>query len=129
MSDIDKVVTRTRRLEALLKNQYHAEGKGLHQLITSCEGRLPHDVVGKLRFIATVRNKLLHEDGYKLENRRDFLATCDLCETALTPRSSQFIWRIAILLMMLFTLAAMGFHYIHLDEYWDVWGMISSKFK
>lgn len=116
MSDIEKVVIRTRRIEKLLRTQYHADGKGLHQLITSCEERLPHDVIGKLRYIATIRNKVVHEDGYKLDSRKDFLSTCDECEKELTPRSSRFIWRAAITLMALSTLAALLFYYAH----WDV---------
>ncbi len=64
----------------LLRTQYHAEGKGLHQLISSCEERLPHDVIAKLRFIATVRNKVVHEDNYKLDDRKGFMAACDDCE-------------------------------------------------
>lgn len=116
MSDIDRVVTRTRRIEHLLRQQYHANGKGLHQLITSCEERLPHDVVSKLRYIATIRNKIVHEHDYKLENRREFLSVCDLCEKELTPRSGRFIWRVAIALMLLMTLGALFFYYAH----WDV---------
>ena len=88
MSDIEKVVTRTRRLEKLLRTQYHADGKGMHQLITSCEERLPHDVIDKLRYIATIRNKVVHEEDFKLDSRRDFLTVCDECEKELTPRSS-----------------------------------------
>ncbi|EGQ8507783.1 DUF4145 domain-containing protein [Vibrio parahaemolyticus] len=116
MSDIEKVVMRTRTIEKLLRTQYHAEGKGLHQLISSCEERLPHDVIAKLRFIATVRNKVVHEDNYKLDDRKGFMAACDDCEKELTPRSSRFIWRTAILLMALITLAALGFYYMH----WDI---------
>ncbi|MDN3608780.1 DUF4145 domain-containing protein [Vibrio ostreicida] len=116
MSDIEQVVTRTRQIEKLLRTQYHAEGKGLHQLITSSEERLPHDVIGKLRYIATIRNKIVHEEDYKLENRNDFLAACDACEKELTPRSSRFIWRAAIALMTLITLAALIFYYAHWDE-------------
>ncbi|ASU21242.1 DUF4145 domain-containing protein [Vibrio qinghaiensis] len=113
MSEIEKVVLRTRRLESLLREQYHAEGKGLHQLVTSCEERLPHDVVGKLRFIATIRNKVVHEDNYQLEDRKAFLCVCDECEKELTPRSGRFIWRVAISLMTLITLAALLFYYLH----------------
>ncbi|ELA8262930.1 DUF4145 domain-containing protein [Vibrio alginolyticus] len=116
MSDIEKVVMRTRTIEKLLRTQYHAEGKGLHQLINSCEERLPHDVIAKLRLIATVRNKVVHEDDYKLDDRKGFMAACDACEKELTPRSSRFIWRTAILLMTLITLAALGFYYMH----WDI---------
>ncbi|BAC92869.1 conserved hypothetical protein [Vibrio vulnificus YJ016] len=122
MSEIEQVVTRTRRLETLLRTQYHAEGKGLHQLVTSCEERLPHDVIGKLRFIATVRNKVVHEDNYQLDDKQRFLAACDECEKELTPRSGRFIWRVAILLMLSMTLGAMAFYYAN----WDV---LSQHFK
>ncbi|MDV6254063.1 DUF4145 domain-containing protein [Vibrio sp. EA2] len=116
MSDIEKVVIRTRTIEKLLRTQYHAEGKGLHQLINSCEERLPHDVIAKLRYIATVRNKIVHEEDFQLDDRKHFLSVCDDCEKELTPRSSRFIWRAAILLMVLITLAALGFYYMH----WDI---------
>lgn len=122
MSDIEQVVVRTRRIEKLLRIQYHAEGKGLHQLITSCEERLPHDVIRKLRFIATIRNKVVHEDDYKLENRKEFFSVCDDCEKELTPRSSRFIWRVAIALMVLMTTAALFFYYAH-------WDILSSHFE
>lgn len=116
MSDIEKVVTRTRRIEKLLRTQYHADGKGLHQLISSCEERLPRDVVKKLRYIATMRNKVVHEDDFKLESRRKFVDVCNQCEKELTPRSARFIWRIAIGLMALMTLGALLVYYAH----WDI---------
>lgn len=116
MSDIEKVVVRTRQIEKLLRVQYHAKGKGLHQLITSCEERLPHDVIGKLRFIATIRNKIVHEEDYKLEDRKQFLVVCDECEKELTPRAARFIWRLAFSLMLLITMAALGFYYAHWDK-------------
>ncbi|MGD8174034.1 DUF4145 domain-containing protein [Vibrio sp. TRT 21S02] len=116
MSDMEKVVARTRKIERLLREQYHAEGTGLHQLITSCEERLPHDVIEKLRYIATVRNKAAHEEEFALDDSQAFLSVCDECEKELTPRSGRFIWRAAIMLMMLITLAAILFYYAH----WDV---------
>ncbi|MCQ6497860.1 DUF4145 domain-containing protein, partial [Vibrio parahaemolyticus] len=99
--DIEKVVMRTRTNEKLLRTQYHAEGKGLHQLISSCEERLPHDVIAKLRFIATVRNKVVHDVYYKLDDRKVFLAACVDCDYELTTRSYRFFWRTAFLLMAL----------------------------
>lgn len=114
MSEIEQVVLRTRKLETLLREQYHAEGKGLHQLITSCEERLPHDVIKKLRYVATIRNKVVHEDDYRLDDRKAFLAVCQECEDELTPRSGKFVWRIAFMLMM--TLGALFFYYWHWEE-------------
>ncbi|ELJ8713140.1 DUF4145 domain-containing protein [Vibrio cholerae] len=116
MSEIEQVVLRTRKLETLLREQYHAEGKGLHQLITSCEERLPHDVIKKLRYVATIRNKVVHEDDYRLDDRKAFFAVCQECEDELTPRSGMFVWRIAFMLMMLMTLGALFFYYWHWEE-------------
>lgn len=116
MSEIEQVVVRTRRLETLLRQQYHAQGKGLHQLISSCEERLPHDIIAKLRYVATIRNKIVHEDHYHLEDRKAFWNVCQECEKVLTPRSGRFIWRAALTLVALMTLVAMVFYYIHWDE-------------
>jgi len=55
-----------------------------------------------MRYIATIRNKVVHEYDYKLDSRRKFLTVCDECEN--------------ISLMTLITLAAMLFYYAH----WDV---------
>ncbi|MGR5094854.1 DUF4145 domain-containing protein [Vibrio maritimus] len=116
MSDIERVVLRTRRLEKLLRQQYRADGKGLHQLVTSCEERLPHDVISKLRYIATIRNKIVHEEDFELDDKSGFLRACDECEQELTPRSSRFIWRTAMWLMAVITLLAMGFYYVHWEK-------------
>ncbi|MCJ2378730.1 DUF4145 domain-containing protein [Vibrio sp. ZSDZ34] len=116
MADIDRVVRRSRRIEQLLREQYRANGKGLHQLISSCEERLPHDVIAKLRYVATIRNKVVHEDDFELDDQQDFLQVCDECEEELTPRSNRFIWRAAFWLMALITLLALGFYYIHWEK-------------
>ncbi len=116
MSDIEEVVKRTRRIEKLLRIQYHADGKGLHQLITSCEERLPHDVINKLRYVATIRNKVVHEEDFQLDDRQSFNSVCNECEQELTPRANRFIWRAAIALMTLFTLAALGFYMANWEQ-------------
>lgn len=84
MSDIDLAVTRAKRLERLLEQKLGATGKGLHQKANSVEARLPAELVRKLRLVATVRNKLVHEDDYKrIEDRRGFLRACDEAERGL----------------------------------------------
>lgn len=115
MSDIETIVVRTRKLEQLLKEQYHAQGQGMHQLISSCEERLPHNVVPQLRYIATIRNKAVHEDSFELEDKIGFLQVYKECMLKLTPRSNRFIWRIALLLMTIMTAASLLFYYINWD--------------
>ncbi|MGF1764078.1 DUF4145 domain-containing protein [Aliivibrio kagoshimensis] len=116
MSDIEFVIVRSRRLETLLKEHYHADGKGLHELISSCEERLPHDVIKKLRFIATIRNKMVHEDEYRLDDKTRFKTVFEECEAELVPRSSRFIWRVAIATVAIVTGLALWFYHWHWDE-------------
>lgn len=50
-----------RQLESALEAS-GATGKGLHEKVGSIENKLPEALVTKLRFIASVRNKIVHED-------------------------------------------------------------------
>lgn len=51
-----------RRLESAL-GALGATGKGLHEKTSSVSAKLPAALVEKLRFIASVRNKIAHEDA------------------------------------------------------------------
>ena len=74
MSDIDLAVTHCKRLESLLEQKLGAEGKGLHEKVSSVENRLPRELIRKLRLVATVRNKIVHETDYKnIDDRKKFL--------------------------------------------------------
>lgn len=79
MSFLEDVLQRTKRLERVLSEKYGAEGKGLHEKTTSVERQLEARTVKQLRFIASVRNKLMHEDGYvyNYSDEDKFLAACD----------------------------------------------------
>jgi hypothetical protein len=77
MSDIELVIERCKALESLLEHKLGAEGRGMHEKVSSVENRLPPDLVKKLRFIGTIRNKVVHEAGYSLQNRDEFIKACD----------------------------------------------------
>jgi hypothetical protein len=82
MSDIDLAVTRSQRLEQLLERDFGATGKGLHQKVSSIADTMPDDLVRKLRLVATVRNKVVHESG-RIEDRSRFLEAADAAEREL----------------------------------------------
>lgn len=83
MSDIELAITRTKALEGLLEG-LGATGKGLHEKVTSVQGKLPPPLVKKLRFVATVRNKIVHESSYqKIDDRDGFARACDDAEVEL----------------------------------------------
>jgi hypothetical protein len=84
MSDIELVINRTKALEALLEHGLGATGKGLHEKVTSVQAKLPESLVRKLRFAATLRNKLVHDAGYQqLDDRPAFERVCAEAEAEL----------------------------------------------
>lgn len=111
MSDIELAVTRTKQLESLLEQALGATGKGLHEKVSSVESRLSQPLVKKLRFIATIRNKIVHESNYEtIDDRSGFTRACDEAETELRAmlqpaRSRGCIW-VVLFVVGLVTLAS-----------------------
>jgi hypothetical protein len=58
--DLSLVIFSSKQLEALLETKFGGTGKGLHEKITSSRD-LPETLKRKLRRVATIRNKLVHE--------------------------------------------------------------------
>jgi hypothetical protein len=59
-----KIIEYNKKIEKILVNKYHATGKGLHSKVSSVESELSPELVKKIRYIATIRNKLVHEDDF-----------------------------------------------------------------
>lgn len=78
-SDIELVIRYSRALESLLGKRLGATGTGLHEKITSVEKRLGEPLVKRLRWIATIRNKVVHEEGFALPNAAAYEAVCKKC--------------------------------------------------
>jgi hypothetical protein len=77
MSQIETAVTLSRRLESLLEEKHQATGKGLHEKVSSVEAKLSPDLVKSLRYIATMRNSVVHEDGFVIDDLAGFSAQGD----------------------------------------------------
>ncbi len=84
MSDIELVITHSKKLEALLEKHFKATGKGLHEKVSSVERRLPEPLVRKLRFVATIRNKIVHDEDYdQIDDRKRFIESSTTAHTEL----------------------------------------------
>jgi hypothetical protein len=84
MSFVESVLAKTREIESLLEQDYGASGKGLHDKASSIVGVLDTTRVKRIRYIATVRNKLVHEADYKYDgDEKAFLELCDQIITSL----------------------------------------------
>jgi hypothetical protein len=66
------VLNNTKKIETLLEERLGAEGRGLYEKSESVEELLEEEIIKKIRRIATIRNKLMHEDGFKLSNTTQF---------------------------------------------------------
>ena len=93
-NDFELVIRATKDLEHLLETGFGApSGKtvGLHDKITSAQEshNLSQDTVKKLRYLVTIRNKLVHEHGFnKLPDRVSFAKSYDSVEKELKARIS-----------------------------------------
>ena len=81
----DDVLKRTKRIETLL-GKLGGVGRGLHEKLTSVQDRLDDAALKRGRFLASVRNKLLHEDGYTLTDHTfaRFITAADNLESHIT---------------------------------------------
>lgn len=77
MSEIEKTIKLTRKIESLLEDKLAANGRGLHEKISAVEHRLSPSLTSELRKIATIRNKLVHEDDFQIENSTNFFNYCE----------------------------------------------------
>lgn len=60
-NDYQLVIEASKELEHLLATHFGAEGRGLHERISGAAPELPPPTVRTLRFIASVRNSLVHD--------------------------------------------------------------------
>ena len=105
-SDLERAIRWSKRFESLLEHRHGARGKGLHQKIDSVESDLDPGVVRSLRLVATVRNKIVHEDGYdRIDDRKRFRAACAHAHRALAGKRRV---RAALLAIGAFLLAMVG---------------------
>lgn len=87
-SDLERVVRASKRFEHRLETGYGARGRGLHEKIDSVQDDLDAEVIRALRLVATVRNKIVHEDGYdRIDDRPRFKAACKQADRALFGKS------------------------------------------
>jgi hypothetical protein len=89
MSAIEIAVKECKKLESLLEQQFGATGRGLHEKVSSVGGRLPPELVKQIRYIATIRNNLVHEDAFALSPSElaNYQATCTTVEQQIRSAS------------------------------------------
>jgi hypothetical protein len=81
-SDYSLVLECTKKLEAALELNYGATGRGLGEKAISIRDIIGKDFCKKLLFLSTIRNKLLHEPDFILDDntKKSFSMVCSQCK-------------------------------------------------
>ena len=85
LSQIETVIRASKQLEQLLAQHYGATGRGLHEKTSSVEDQIDSDTVRRLRKIATLRNKVVHED-FEIDDLIDFQCDAQSLAQQLAPQ-------------------------------------------
>lgn len=108
MNDYELAIKYSKNLERLLKDRLGATGKGLHECTSSVEGKLDVKIVKKLRYIATIRNKLVHDADYgKIDNKGLFKDAYNEVLRALKPKKSKLLY------VVLLAILAAAIYYVY----------------
>lgn len=67
-TDLKMLVDAVKRAETLLESKFGASGRGLYEKLDSVRANVPAKLHGTIRYMATVRNKAMHEDGYEIDD-------------------------------------------------------------
>jgi hypothetical protein len=117
MSSVEIVIGYSKQLEFILERSFGAQGKGLHQKVSSVEHLLPAKLVKTLRFLASVRNKVIHDHAYVLDkNPRDLQRTAktaiaELERIARQQRSPSAKFFKLLLFVIVFLFIAVAYFY------------------
>ncbi|KAG1686194.1 hypothetical protein DVH05_007076 [Phytophthora capsici] len=77
-NDYQLAIEASKELEYLLEKEFNAHGQGLHERVTSVETAIPQRTVRSIRYVATLRNQLIHNREMKaLPDRQQFIKKFD----------------------------------------------------
>ncbi|GMF12935.1 unnamed protein product [Phytophthora lilii] len=77
-NDYQLAIEASKELEYLLEQEFGAHGQGLHEKVSSVESAVPVPTVRSIRYVATLRNRLIHDrDMRALPDRQKFINNFD----------------------------------------------------
>jgi len=75
-NDYELAIKISKELEYLLESEFKAQGKGLHEKISSVQSQLPVKLIKRMRYCATIRNNLIHQRGFdRIPDRAGFISS------------------------------------------------------
>ncbi|CAB9501281.1 expressed unknown protein [Seminavis robusta] len=93
-NDFELAIKSSKELEWVLEDAFGATGKGLHEKISSAaivNPDLSQSLVRNMRYLATIRNKLVHERGFDaIPDRKRFIEKFEASQEELKTSIIQF---------------------------------------
>ncbi|CEG42643.1 uncharacterized protein PHALS_12901 [Plasmopara halstedii] len=77
-NDYQLAIEASKELEYILESEFQAYGQGLHEKVSSIERAIPVPTIRSIRYVATLRNRLIHDREMKaLPDRQAFIKNFD----------------------------------------------------
>lgn len=81
MTDVKKIIDGAKAIEKILTEQFGGTGRGMTEKLNSSRYPIPEPLQKRIKHLAWLRNRSVHEDGFELEDPDDYAAKCArVCE-------------------------------------------------
>lgn len=88
MTDINKVIAGAKAIERILTEQFGGRGRGMKEKLDSVQYPIPRPLQQRITYLARLRNRCVHEDGFELRDSDDYARKCEaVCEELRTAHA------------------------------------------
>jgi hypothetical protein len=77
MTDLNKIIGSAKSIERILTEQFGGSGRGMREKLDSARYPIPEPLKKRIAYLARVRNRCVHEEGYELEDTEDYVRKCE----------------------------------------------------
>jgi len=77
MTDLNKIIAGAKSIERILTDQFGGTGRGMREKLDSARYPIPQPLQQRIAYLARVRNRCVHEEGYELKDTEDYVRKCE----------------------------------------------------
>lgn len=76
MTDLNKIIAGAKSIERILTEQFGGSGRGMREKLDSVRYPIPQPLQQRIAYLARMRNRSVHEEGFELKDSEDYLRKC-----------------------------------------------------
>lgn len=76
MTDLNKIIAGAKSIERILTDQFGGTGRGMREKLDSVRYPIPQPLQQRIAYLARMRNRSVHEEGFELKDSEDYLRKC-----------------------------------------------------